>query len=70
MKPLTRVLLIVIFLQILHTGRVEADRVLGVVDVLAEDGETICFARRAALTSSVDNFACIAEVTTTMILAP
>ena len=70
MKPLTRVLLTVAFLQILHIDRVEADRVLGVVDVLAEHGETISFIRRASAASGVDDFPCIVEISTTMITAP
>ena len=70
MKPLTRVLLTVAFLQILHVDRVEADRVLGVVDVLAERGETISFIRRASAASGIDDFSCIVEISTTMIMAP
>ena len=63
-------MLTLLFLQILHVGRVETDWVLGVVDVLAESSEAIGFVCRASMTSSVDDFPCVAEVTATMITAP
>ena len=51
-----RILFTVIFLQVLHIGGVETSRVLGVVDVLIESGETICFVRQTAITSAIDKF--------------
>jgi hypothetical protein len=63
-------LLTVVFLQILHVGRIEADRVLSIVDVLAECRESISFVSRSSMALSVDNFSCIAEIAMTMITVP
>jgi len=65
-----RVLLTVVFLQILHVDGIEFDRVLGVVDVLAERWETVGFVGWSSMASSVDDFPCVTEVTATMIAAP
>ena len=60
----------VVFLQILHVDRIESDRVLGVIDVLTESGETIRFICRVTMTSSIDDFACIVKVATTVVPTP
>ena len=65
-----RILFTVIFLQVLHIGGVETSRVLGVVDVLIESGETICFVRQAAITSGIDKFACIMKVVVAVVPPP
>ena len=57
-----RILLTVIFLQVLHVDGVEADRVLGVVDVLAEGGESVRLIQEALLTSGVDDVLCVTAV--------
>ena len=70
MKPLTRILLTVILLQVLQIGGVEASRILGVIDVLTESGETIRFICRVTMTSSIDDFACVVKVATIVVLTP
>jgi len=52
----------VIFLQILHVGWVEADRVLSKVYVLAEGWKTIGLVCGASVTPDIDDISCIAKV--------
>ena len=62
-QPLTRVLFVIVFLQILHDDWVEADRVLTVVYILTECRETIGFVCSPSITLGIDDVPCVTVVT-------
>ena len=68
-QPLTRVLFVIVFLQILHDDWVEADRVLSEIYVLTEGWKTIGFVCWPSVTLGIDDISCVTVVTTIAIVA-
>ena len=62
MKPLARILLTVILLQILQVGGIKSMQVLGVVDVLAEGREAIYLIQHASAFLSVNDITRVAVI--------
>jgi len=64
-----RVLLTIIFLQVLHVDGIDADRKLGIVYVLAEHWEAVSLVCWVFMMFGIDDFLCIVEIVTTTIAA-